>query len=264
MARPRREIRSDIAWSTRDRIEVRGKDLPNEILGHLNLGDMAFLQLTARMPSAEESRLFNAMVITLVEHGITPSAIAARLTYAGAPEALQAAVAAGLCGLGDVFVGSTEGAARMLSEALPFDAGDADLEELASRIVAERRSAGKTVPGIGHPLHKPIDPRVPRLFQIAAETRHSGRYIRLMELVSREAERSSGKSLPTNATGAIGAICCELRFPWKIVRGFGVMARAIGLVGHILEESERPMAIEIWQRVEDEATRHIRPPDGDQ
>ena len=111
-------IRSDLGWSTPDRIVVRGRDLPGEILGVLNLGDMAFFELTGRVPDAKESRLFNAMAVTLVEHGVTPSALAARLTYLGAPEAMQAAVAAGLCGLGSVFVGSMEGAAKLLSEAV--------------------------------------------------------------------------------------------------------------------------------------------------
>jgi citrate synthase len=259
MSRVNKEIRSEIAWSTRDRIEVRGKDLPNEILGHLNLGDVAYLQLTGKVPTPEESKVFNAIVITLVEHGITPSALAARLTYAGAPEALQAAVAAGLCGLGSVFVGSMEGAAKMLSEALPANSEGQDLDQVARTIVETSRAERRTLPGLGHPLHKPIDPRTPRLFEIAAQNGFSGRYVELMQKVSAEAERASGKVLPVNATGAIGAICCEFGFPWKIVRGFGVMARAIGLVGHILEESERPMAVEIWQRVEDEATRHIRP-----
>ncbi len=259
MARKQKEIRSDIAWSTPDRIEVRGKSLPDEILGRLNLGDMAFLQLTGRMPTPQQSIVFNAIVVTLVEHGITPSALAARLTYAGAPESLQAAVAAGLCGLGSVFVGSMEGTAKMLGEALPGDAPDTDLGPLAARVVADHKAAGRIVPGLGHPLHKPVDPRTPRLFALAAENGFGGRYIALMQAICAEAERVSGKSLPINATGATGAICCEMGFPWKIVRGFGVMARAIGLVGHILEESENPMAVEIWQRVEDEATRHIRP-----
>lgn len=259
MVRTPKELRSDIAWSTKDRIQIRGKSLPDDILGHLNLGDVAFLQLTGKMPTPEESTVFNALVVTLVEHGITPSALAARLTYAGAPEALQAAVAAGLCGLGSVFVGSMEDAARMLSHALPYDAPDTDLDILATKIVTDLRHAGKAMPGLGHPLHKPVDPRTPRLFQIAAENGFSGRYIALMQKIGKQAEDQSGKELPINATGAIAALCCELQFPWKIVRGFGVMARAIGLVGHILEESIHPMAIEIWQRVEDEATRHIRP-----
>src|SRR6266404_9380557 len=112
----RKPIRSDLAWSSADRIVVRGMDLPGEILGKLGLGDMAFLELTGRTPEPRESKLFNAMVVTLVEHGLTPSALAARLTYLGAPEAMQAAVAAGLCGLGSVFVGSTEGCAKLLSE----------------------------------------------------------------------------------------------------------------------------------------------------
>jgi citrate synthase len=259
---PRRQprpIRSDIAWSTRDRITVRGLDLPNQILGHMNLGDMAFLQLTGKPPTPQQSVVFNAIVVTLVEHGITPSALAARLTYAGAPESLQAAVAAGLCGLGTVFVGSMEGAARMLSEALADHGANADLEVIAREIVAAHRAGNRLLPGFGHPIHKPIDPRTPRLFEIAAANGMAGRPTALVKLIGAEAERAFGRPMPINATGAIGAICCEFGFPWKIVRGFGVMARAIGLVGHILEESERPMAQEIWLRVEDEASAHVRP-----
>ncbi len=81
----RAQMKSDMGWSTADRIVVRSKDLPGEILGTLNLGDMAFLELTGRTPSAPESKMFNAMAVTLVEHGLTPSALAARLTFLGAP-----------------------------------------------------------------------------------------------------------------------------------------------------------------------------------
>jgi len=250
----KKSLHTELGHSTPDKITVRGRDLPSEILGHLNLGDMAFLELTGRIPTPQESITFNAIVVTLVEHGVTPSALAARLTYAGAPEALQAAVAAGLCGLGTVFVGSTEGAAKMLYEAIPFgEKPTRPLADMARDIVADHRARKQIVPGLGHPLHKPIDPRTPRLFQIAAENGLSTHYVALMQAVQDEAERASGKSLPINATGAIGAIAAEFGFPWKIIRGIGVMARAIGLVGHILEEIDDPMAIEIWQRVEKEA-----------
>lgn len=255
----KKSLHTELGRSTPDRITVRGRDLPSEILGHLNLGDMAFLELTGRIPTPQESVTFNAIVVTLVEHGVTPSALAARLTYAGAPEALQAAVAAGLCGLGTVFVGSTEGAAKMLYEAIPFgETPSRPLADMAKDIVADHRARKLIVPGLGHPLHKPIDPRTPRLFQIAAENGLSTHYVALMQAVQEEAERVSGKSLPINATGAIGAIAAEFGFPWKIIRGFGVMARAIGLVGHILEETRQPMAEEIWHRVEEESTRHVK------
>lgn len=227
----KKPIRSDLAWSTVDRIVVRGKDLPGEILGYLNLGDMAFLELTGRTPTAKESKLFNAMVVTLVEHGVTPSALAARLTYLGAPEAMQAAVAAGLLGLGSVFVGSMEGVARMLMEG---------------------KHDGKRIPGLGHPLHKPVDPRTVRLFEIARETGFYGKYCKRMEEIARE------KNLTLNATGAIGALACELSLDWRAVRGLGVMARAVGLVGHLLEEARQPMAMAVWERVEEEASRHLR------
>jgi citrate synthase len=239
--KPSKPIRSELGWSTPDRITVRGKDLANEILGHLNLGDMAFLELTGRVPNANESKLFNAMVVTLVEHGITPSALAARLTYLGAPEALQGAVASGLLGLGSVFVGSMEGVARLLSEAVSSNKN-------AKAIVAEN----KRIPGLGHPIHKPVDPRTVRLFEIARETGFYGKYCKLMEAIAGE------KNITLNATGAIGALACELGLDWRIVKGLGVMARAIGLVGHILEETRQPMATEIWDRVEEEATRHLR------
>lgn len=237
----RKKLKSDLGWSTVDRIVVRGKDLPNEILGHLNLGDMAFLELTGRTPTPKESRLFNAMVVTLVEHGVTPSAIVARLTYLGAPEALQAAVAGGLLGLGSVFVGSMEGAARILSEAV---ASGKD----AKTVLAEN----KRMPGLGHPIHKPIDPRTVRLFEIARETGHYGKYCKLIEEIART------RGITLNATGAIGALACELGLDWKIVRGLGVMARAVGLVGHILEETRDPMATEIWERVDEESSAHLR------
>ena len=261
MSRQKKPLRSDIGWSTADRITIFGRDLPSEILGHMNLGDMGFLEITGRLPSANESRMFNAMTVCLAEHGITPSAIAARMTYLGAPEAMQAAVAAGLCGLGSVFVGSTETCAKMLVEALPDPKAKVDLEALATKIVADHRAAKKIVPGIGHPIHKPLDPRTPRLFELAKETGFSGPYVELIQRVSAEAERASAKSLPINATGAIGAICCEMGFDWRICRGLGVMARAVGLVGHILEESRNPIAQEIWFRVEEEATEHLKPHD---
>lgn len=239
---------SEIAYSTEDRIVVRGLDLSDEIIGRVGLGDMAFLELTGRLPDDDESVLFNAMVVALVEHGLTPSVLASRLTHLGAPESLQGAVAAGLLGVGSTFVGTIEGAARMLQQALA-DAGEtADLAAIAADVVADHRSRRAAIPGIGHPIHRSGDPRTARLFALAAERGRSGRHIALLQLIAEEAERRYERTLPINATGAIGAISGELGLPWRVGRGLGLIARTIGLVAHLLEEMERPIAGDIWEQ----------------
>jgi citrate synthase len=254
-----KKLRSDLGWSTADRIVVRGHDLAEELIGKVSLGDVAFLELKGRLPTKEESIVFNAIAVTLVEHGMTPSAIAARLTYFGAPESMQGAVAAGLLGMGDRFGGSVEDAARMLQEALVETPPTADLRELASGIVSAHKAKKKPIGGLGHPVHKRVDPRTPKLFAIAAGNGFSGRYVELMQLVGEEASRSYGRPLPVNATGAIGAIASELEIPWRVCRGLAVMARAIGLVAHIQEEIDEPLAAEIWSRIDEESSRHNRP-----
>ena len=251
----RKTLRSDIAWSDATHIVVRGHNLV-DLIGTTTLGDFAFLELTGRLPTPEESTVFDAIVVVLVEHGLTPSAIASRLTYLGSPEALQAAVAAGLLGIGDRFGGPAEEVARMLQEAI--GAGGDDLPAMAEVIVREKREAKRPVPGLGHPIHRAADPRTARLFEVAAANGFAGRYVDLMKAVSDEASRVLGRPLPVNATGAIGAIASELGFEWRVCRGLAVIARSIGLVAHLLEEDREPLAGEIWSRTDEEATSHMR------
>jgi citrate synthase len=249
-----RKLKSGLGHATPEQIFVRGHDLTADLIGKVSLGDVAFLELKGRLPNQHESVMFNALVVTLVEHGVTPSTIAARLTYFGAPEALQAAVAAGLLGMGDRFGGSIEQAARILQEAPPEE----DLRATANRVVDSYREKKEIIPGLGHPVHKPIDPRTARLFELASTHGFAGRHVQLMELIAEEATRAYRRDLPVNATGAIAAIASEMEFPWRITRGLAVMARAIGLVAHLQEEMEEPMAGEIWSRTEEEASGDSR------
>lgn len=255
----RREIKSDIAWSTPSKITIHGLDLCEEIVGKIDLGQMAYLQVFRRLPNANEARMFNAVMVILMEHGITPSSLATRLTYSGAPEAVQAAVAAGLLGLGSVFVGSLDNAARMLQEAIPDPKKPGQLDQMAQGIVTKFRSRKEVIPGIGHPFHKPIDPRAPRLFQVAEETGFSGPYVDLMKAVGSEAELQYKRALPVNVTGAMAAVASQFGLPWNVCRGLAVSARAMGLVGHIIEEMRQPIAEEIYFRMEEEASAHLRP-----
>jgi len=254
--RQHKPFRSEMGFSTADRIVVRGLDLVEDIIGKVPLGDVAWLEINGSLPTPEQSAVFNALMVTLVEHGMTPNAIAARLTYLGAPEALNAAVAAGLCGVGSTFAGTAENSARLLQDALK-GATDPDLARLASDIVRDFRASKQPIPGLGHPVHKPIDPRSPRLFEVARQNGYYGNYCELIQLIAAEAERASGKLLSVNATGAIGAIASELGLDWRICRGIAVMARAIGLVGHIAEELRQPLAREIWERVDHEVSEDL-------
>jgi citrate synthase len=259
-----RPIRSAITRATPDSVHVHGLDL-TELLGNVNLGDFAFLELFKRLPDERESVLVNAMIVSLVEHGVTPSVIAARMTIMGAPESLQGAVAAGLMGLGNTFVGTIEGAAKVCQEELPGAGrhgvspqdrlGDDEIAALATKILDEHKAAGRTIAGIGHPVHKPVDPRAQRLFALATELGYDDSAPRLMTAISAVASERSGKVLPVNVTGAIGALSATVGIPWKVARGLGVMARAVGLVGHLLEESENPIAGTIWSETEAEAVK---------
>ncbi len=253
----RRRLHSEIAYSSADRIVVRGHDLV-DLIGNVPLGDMAFLELKGRLPTSQESAVFNAITVTLVEHGMTPSTIAARMTYLGAPESLQGAVAAGILGLGTRYGGSVEDVAHILQTRLAPATAGADLRQVARAVVDEHRSARRVIPGIGHPEHKDVDPRVPRLFEVAAANGLSGRHVELVRLIGDEASVALGRNLPVNATGAIGAIASELEIPWQVCRGLAVMARAIGLVAHLQEEVTDPLAMEIWRRVEEEAAESNR------
>jgi citrate synthase len=254
---------SRMGASVADRIWVQGRDLCGELLGKIGFAEMTWLELTGDLPTPAQTALLEAMLLTLVEHGATPMAIATRLTYLGAPEALQGAVAAGLLGMGTTFAGTAEGAARMLYAALKEAPANEPLDELAAHIVARELDAKRQIFGIGHHLHKPIDPRTPVLFAIAEKHGYRGRYVALMEAVAAAAEAHTGKSMPVNATGALGALCCELGLDWRLCRGLAVIGRAVGLVGHIAEELRTPIARQIWFETEERIAASISAADAE-
>jgi citrate synthase len=232
-----------ISTSTTDRIYVRDKDLVDELMGRLSFTEMMFFQIMQRMPTRAEARILDAVLVTLMEHGLTPSAIVSRLVDMSAPDALQSSIAAGLLCVGGTFVGTMEGNARLLEEIVAARDG---VEEAARRIAECFKSEGQPVPGFGHPLHRPDDPRSPRLLAIAEEEGVPGNHISALRTLGRHVDEVYGRHLTINATGAIAAVLCEIQIPWEIMRGFAVISRCAGLVGHILEEREVPAGRAIW------------------
>jgi citrate synthase len=247
--------RTWIGGATRDRITVAGRDLPSEIMGRLTLTELSYLLVTRREPTPQQRRLLDAVLVSLADHGLTPSALAARLTYTGAPEAIQGAVAAGLLGAGSVFLGPAGDTAQFLFDALqavgaPAQPDDAMLHDIAVQAVDTRREAGERVPGLGHPVHKDVDPRTPRLYAIAAEEGLLGPHLRLLEHVAAVNEERSGKHLPVNGAGAGGAALVDLGLPPSSARGVVLIARTAGLVAHLVEEAEQPVGMPLWLEVE--------------
>ncbi|MGH9019376.1 MAG: citryl-CoA lyase [Acidimicrobiales bacterium] len=250
-----------VGGSTPDRITVAGRDLPAEIMGRLSLTELAYLLVTRREPTTGQRRLLDAVLVSLADHGLTPSALAARLTYTGAPEAVQAAVAAGLLGAGSVFLGPAGDTAQFLADALetlggPDQAAAADeetLRRLAVTAVGRCAQENRRVPGLGHPVHRAVDPRTPRLYQLAREEDLLGPHLRLLELVAGARTERSGKALPVNGAGAAGAALADMGVPGAMVRGFVLIARTAGLVAHLAEEAEHPIGMRLWQEVEHRA-----------
>jgi citrate synthase len=234
--------------ASRDSVRVRGFDLTSQLLGTITFGEMVFLELRGRLPRAEESRVIDAVLVAFVEHGMMATNLAARLTYVGAPEGLQAAVAAGLCGAGDVFLGAIEASAKMLHDGV---ASGGDPREVAREIVDTYRARKGRIPGLGHPVHSDGDPRTRRLFEIADEVGSAREHVALVRAIEAEAATQFGRLLPINADGACAALVCDLGFSWQIARGFAVIARCVGLVGHLYEEIQSPTARPLWRHIEE-------------
>jgi citrate synthase len=248
------EYPTSLGTSDADTITLLGQNLAADLMGKVGFGELAMWLVTQRRPSASEVRVFEAVLVALADHGFTPTAIAARLTYLSAPDSVQGALAAGLLGGGSRFLGVTEDCGQFLAGVLaaagPAPATDAEYDELALAAVRSAREAGKFVPGIGHPVHKVQDPRTPVLIQIAAEEGLRGPHLRLFEAIGRVHPQVLGRTLPLNGAGVCGAVLADLGLPLALLRGFALLARCAGLLGQLAEEQRRPIANDIYMAVD--------------
>jgi citrate synthase len=236
-------------------------------MGQVGFGELSFWLVMQRRPTSGQLRVFEAVLVALADHGLTPSAIAARLTLTGAPESIQGALAAGLLGGGSRYLGVTEDAGRFLDDALVEHAEDVGalpttdqaFDDLARDAVLARVAEGGFVPGLGHPVHKGGDPRTPVLLRIAEEEGLRGPHLRLFEAVGRVHPEVLGRTLPLNGAGVCGAALADLGIPVGILRGVALLARAAGLLGHLAEEMRRPIGGQIYAEVDRAAD--YRPPE---
>jgi citrate synthase len=244
-------------------ITVLGQNLSADLMGQISFGELAFWLAALRRPTPGELRLFESVLVALADHGFTPSVIAARLTLTGAPESVQGALAAGLLGGGSRYLGVTEDCGRFLADALAVHEGplpdtEAGWDELATAAVRAQRVGGRLVPGLGHPVHKDGDPRTPVIFAIAGESGVLGPHLKLFAAVGRVHPAIIGRTLPLNGAGVCGAALADLGFPPDLLRGFALLARTAGLLGHLAEEMRNPAGQAIYREI-DEAVRYVPP-----
>lgn len=241
-------VTTAIAAANREGVTIRGLDLVDDIIGKLTFTEMTYFLCAGNLPNAAQTRVLDACLVTLMEHGWTPSSIIARMMADSVPEDSQVAIAAGLLSLGPIFAGTAEDCARLLK--LGVEAPDQDM--FCADTVRDLRSRRAPIPGFGHPLHKPDDPRTPRLLEVAKEAGVDGAYVELLMRLGRAVDDEFGKHITINATGAIGALLLEIGLEPGVMRGLAVVSRASGLIGHVVEEHRTHAARAIWSFAEHE------------
>jgi citrate synthase len=245
--------------SNKQQVFVRDADLCEELIGKISFTEMLYYHLMGRRASTGETAMLDAILVALMEHGFTPSAIATRMVAVSSPEAMQAAVAAGLLAVGSMFIGTIEDSARLLHQ-IVSDGGD--VAATCGAKVREYKSQKRHIPGFGHHLHKPDDPRTPVLLKVARESGQAGVHVEVLQVLSAEVDRAYKCHVTVNVTGIIGAILSDMNFPVDVVRGLAVISRAAGLVGHIKEEREQPAARFIWELAEANINNKAGPGEG--
>lgn len=253
-----RSYPTGIGTSTTDRIELLGLDLADDVLGKVSFGELAYWLATKRRPTAGQLRVFEAALVSLADHGYTPTAIAARMTYYSAPDSIQGAIASGLLGGGSRFLGVTEDTGQYLAAIVQglddAPATDEGWDAVAREAVKAAKDEGRKVPGIGHPVHKQGDPRTPVMFRIARESEVYGPHLALFEAIGRVHPEILGRTLPLNGAGVAGAALADAGLPLGLLRGFALLARTAGLIGHLAEEQQNPVGPSIYYEVDRNAT----------
>lgn len=255
-------IKTDIGTTTPDAIRVRGLNLATDIVGQFDFVDMICWLALARRPQPREKEMLNMLLVTAADHGLTPSAISARMTYLGAPESLQGAVAAGLLGAGSHFLGTVQNAAefwRSHATDLADDATDEVLRIRARTLVEQAREHRTPIPGVGHPIHINGDPRVPTLRAVSERNGYLGKHWKLALTLEHVLCKEMRRPLPLNAAGAIGAVMADMGLDPLFGRGLALIGRTAGLVAHVMEEKAAPIGQNLWNLVLEQDEQNVLP-----
>jgi citrate synthase len=238
------ERRTHISQAYPDRVEVRGRDLTSDLMGRLTFTEYFHLLLTGREPTDDQRFFLDLLLVAIAEHGMMPTNVAARMTLAADPGSLQGAVAAGILGAGPVVLGTSEECARLLEGAVASG-------REPRQIVQAIHDAGDKVPGFGHPVHRPVDPRAERILELADERGVSGPHVQLARSLRDAVADVLGKPLTMNVAMPIAAVLLDLGFPTTAVKAVPILARTAGLLAHLAEEQQHPLGFVMAAKAEE-------------
>jgi citrate synthase len=241
---------SHIAQAYSDRVEVRGHDLASELMGRLTFTEYFHLLLTGREASEEQRFFLDVLLVAIAEHGMMPTNVAARMTLAADPGSLQGAVAAGILGCGPVILGTAEECARLLEGAQRDVAAGADPVTVAEGIVESVHAVGEKLPGFGHPVHRPLDPRAERILELADAHAVSGPHVLLARRLRDGAAATWERPLTMNVSLPIAAVMLDLGFEPATVKAVPILARTAGLLAHLAEERQQSLGFLMAGRAE--------------
>jgi citrate synthase len=255
---PGRSI-SQIGQAYPDRVEVRGRDLCGELMGSLSFTEYFHLLLTGREPTEEQRFFLDLLLVAIAEHGMMPTNVAARMTLAADPGSLHGAVAAGILGCGPVILGTSKSCARLLEDAQRRVESGEEPPAVADGIARVTHAAGDRLPGFGHPVHRPLDPRAERILELADARGVSGAHVLLARCLRDSVAETWERPLTLNVSMPIAAVMLDLGFPSASVKAVPILARAAGLLAHLAEEQERPLGLAMAAAAE-ESVEYEPPP----
>jgi citrate synthase len=252
---------SHLSQAYPDRVEVRGRDLSADLMGRLSFTEYFHLLLTGREPTDDQRFFLDLLLVSIAEHGMMPSNVAARITLAADPESLQGAVAAGILGCGPVVLGTSEECARLLEEAQKKVLAGGPPAAVARDMARAIHASGGKVPGFGHPVHRPLDPRAERILELADARDVSGAHVVLSRRFRDAVAEVWGKPLPMNVAMPIAAVMLDLGYSPEAVKTVPILARTAGLLAHLVEERQSPVGFLMAREAED-AIEYEPPPEG--
>jgi citrate synthase len=252
---------SHVSKTYPDRVEVRGRDLCGDLMGRVSFTEYFHLLLTGREPTEEQRFFLDLLLVSIAEHGMMPTNVAARMTLAADPGSLQGAVAAGILGCGPVVLGTSEECARLLEEAQERVAFGGEATVVAVDVARAIHGRGGKVPGFGHPVHRPLDPRAERILELADARGVSGPHVLLARCFRDAVAEVWGKPLTMNVAMPIAAVMLDLGFSSDVVKAVPILARTAGLLAHLAEEREHPLGFLLAAKAEEAVEYERRPED---